>query len=105
MLKKKWWFIRALKHWSDMVDKKECHGLYFKEETLAKQNNEREKETTLCSILKKKVLNGSDDIKKIEEVYRLGKYDGNARPMYIKIRSQVDVNDVMKRTWKLAGVV
>lgn len=45
------------------------------------------------------MLKRSDDVKKIEEVYRLGKFEKRgARPMKIKYRSQVEVYDVLNRT-------
>lgn len=50
-------------------------------------------------------INPSDDIvKEIEEIYRLGKYKGGEpRVMKIKLRTQVEVNNIMTRTWKLRG--
>lgn len=56
---------------------------------------------SLAQDLIKIVLKWAENVEKVSKVYRLEK---SVRPKRIKFRSQIKVNNVMNRTWKLARI-
>ena len=90
----------------DTVDKKKCmviFGLPEKKNPI-KFVREREEKEVVQKLIKTIQEEGQELEKEVEEVYRLGKYsEGSKRPLKIKMRSQVGVEELIARTGKLAG--
>ena len=40
----------------------------------------------------------------IEEMHKLGKYEGGTRPLKVKFRSQAIAQDTLSKAWKLAKI-
>lgn len=90
----------------DTVDKKKCLVFFGVQEKKNPVKFVREKEEK--EVVKKLISVIQDEEqgleKEIEEVYRLGKYsEGSKRPLKVKMRSQVGVEEILARTGKLAG--
>ena len=89
----------------DTVDKKKCMVIFGLQEKRnpVKMVREREKEELVRNI----VLLVQDEEqgleREIEVVYRIGKYkEGDKRPIKVKMRQQVVIEEILARTGKLA---
>jgi len=89
----------------DTVDKKKCLVIFGLKEKKNPIRFIREKED---KELAKKIITAVQDEdqgleKELEEAYRIGKYnEGGGRPLKIKMRSQVTVEEILARVGKLA---
>ena len=90
----------------DAVDKKKCLVIFGLQEkknpvTFVREKEEKEVVKKIISVIQDEEQ-GLE--KEIEEIYRLGKYsEGSRRPLKVKLRSQVGVEEILARTGKLAG--
>ena len=90
----------------DTVDKKKCMVIFGlpEKKNPVKFVREREEKEVAQKLIKAIQDEGQELEKEVEEVYRLGKYsEGSKRPLKIKMRSQVGVEEIIARAGKLAG--
>ncbi|MPC77261.1 hypothetical protein E2C01_071712 [Portunus trituberculatus] len=89
----------------DSVDKKKSFMIFGMKEkkNLNKFTRERE-ESELAKTVIKRVQDSAQELdQEVEQVTRLGRYsEGGRRPMKVKMRSQVAVEESMARKGKLA---
>ncbi|MPC78625.1 hypothetical protein E2C01_073117 [Portunus trituberculatus] len=92
----------------DAVDKKKSFVIYgMKEKKNPSKFIRERKEKELAKTVIKRVQDSTQEFdQKVEEVIRLGRYSkGGRRPMKVKMRSQVAVEEIMGRKGKLADDV
>ena len=89
----------------DTVDKRKCLVIFGLREKKIPNKYVREKEEKeLARQVIQFVQDSAQGIdQEIEEIHRIGKYnEGGARPLKVRMRSQVAVDEIMARTGKLA---
>ena len=89
----------------DTVDKKKCLIIFGLKEkkNLNKYVREREEKELVKNIIQTVQENNQELEKDVEETYRIGRYtEGGKRPLKVKMRSQVTVEEILAKTGKLA---
>ena len=89
----------------DTVDKKKCIVVFGVKEKRnpVKHTREKEERDVAKGIIRMVQDEDQNFDGEIEEVYRIGRYtEGGKRPLKIKMRSQVSVEEILARTGKLA---
>ena len=89
----------------DTVDKKKCLVIFGLKEkkNLNKYVREREERELVKKIIQTVQESTQELEKDVEETYRIGKYiEGGKRPLKVRMRSQVTVEEILAKTGKLA---
>ena len=75
----------------------------FKEKVLPKKNIREEEEKIVKEVFNMIQKEHSEIAEEIVEIHRLGKYEGEIRPLKVKFRSQTTAQDILSKAWKLAN--
>ena len=89
----------------ETVDKKKCVMIFgLKEKVLPLRHIREKEERRVVKEIFKEVKEENDEIEEeIEEVSRIGKYEeGGSRPIKVKLRSQVEAEEILQRAWRLS---
>lgn len=89
----------------DAIEKKKCLVIYglTEKKNPVKYTREKEEKELVKKVVKEVQGEDLDLEREIEEVYRIGKYsEERKRPLKVKLRSQVVVDEILSKTGKLA---
>ncbi|MPC95367.1 hypothetical protein E2C01_090574 [Portunus trituberculatus] len=91
----------------DAVDKKKSFVVYGREKKNPNKFTREREEREMAKMVTKRVQDSTQEFdQEVEEMVRLERYnEGGKRPMKVKMRSQVAVEEIMARKGKLANDV